>query len=173
MPRQDKSKSLDALRLTADELSGITGLTDRRHRQIAKEGYFPQPLRGSYALRETIAGLLRWHRDQINKRTGTLTEEKQRKLTAERKLIELHLRRENRKVLDAVDVKRAWEFVCMTIRQRFIGLPAKVAPRLPFCKSVNEMESALDTEVREILNELSRPVKFQSTSHDAESDEQD
>lgn len=164
--------SLDKLTLSADELSSITGTTDRRHRQLAKEGYYPQPVRGEYKFRETLSGLLRWHRDQAAKKTGTLAEEKQRKLKAERMLIELHLRRENREALDADEVRRAWEFIGMNMRQRFMGLPAKIAPRLPFCKSVTEMEAALDLEVREILTELSRPIKFSGAASEVDDEDE-
>src|SRR5256885_3244989 len=30
--------------ISADRLCSLTGLTDRRHRQLAKEGYFPPPM---------------------------------------------------------------------------------------------------------------------------------
>ena len=35
--------SADAEQMTADKFCQITGLTDRRHRQIAKAGFFPMP----------------------------------------------------------------------------------------------------------------------------------
>lgn len=57
--------------ITAEELCGYTGLTDRRHRQLAKAGYFPPPLRGRYQRDKSIAGLFQYLREQLNKRDDT------------------------------------------------------------------------------------------------------
>jgi len=150
---------LEELTLGADELCGLTGLTDRRHRHLATEGYIPQPVRGRYPFQPTLAGIIRFHKDQWAKRTGTMAEEKQRLIKAQRQMVELHLSRERGETLDANEVQRAWAFIVMTIRQRFMGMAAKLAPRLPFCKGVTEMEKMIDSDSREILADLSRPIK--------------
>jgi len=49
--------------IPADRLCSLTGLTDRRHRQLAKEGFFPPPVAGEYELAATIKGLFRFFRE--------------------------------------------------------------------------------------------------------------
>lgn len=52
--------------LTYEKLEQLTGLglTDRRLRQLAKEGHFPEPVDGQYDWPLTIRGLLKYYRDQ-------------------------------------------------------------------------------------------------------------
>lgn len=54
----------DQALLSAEKLTALTGLTDRRHRQIAKAGYFPPPYRGQYQQGPTILGMFRYYREK-------------------------------------------------------------------------------------------------------------
>jgi hypothetical protein len=72
-----KSKEL----IPADELERLTGLTDRRHRQIAEEGFFAKPEMGRYLREQTLAGMFRYFResngkDSLTKERVLLTREK-------------------------------------------------------------------------------------------------
>jgi hypothetical protein len=83
--------SSPAATISAEELCAFTGLTDRRHRQLAKSGYFPPPLRGLYQKDKTITGLFLHFREQLHKRDNTLRLEQQKltrtkRETAEEKL---------------------------------------------------------------------------------------
>lgn len=48
----------------ADKLCALTGLTDKRHRQLAKAGYFPPPKAELYNLSQTIRGLFKFYSEQ-------------------------------------------------------------------------------------------------------------
>lgn len=50
-------------RIDGERLAVLTGLSDRRLRQLAKEGFFPSPERGLYDLPKTISGLFRYYRE--------------------------------------------------------------------------------------------------------------
>lgn len=69
--------------LSAEVLCSLTGLTDRRHRQIAKEGFFPPPVKGQYQLTPTLQGMFKYYRElgerQRHKR-DEIDDEKLRKL---------------------------------------------------------------------------------------------
>jgi hypothetical protein len=52
--------------ITADALAKLTGLTDRRHRQLAKAGFFPPPVRGCYLQAETLTGLFKYFREMAS-----------------------------------------------------------------------------------------------------------
>lgn len=54
----------EASTISAEKLCALTGLTDRRHRQLAREGYFPSPSKGLYQLTPTIAGIFRYYRER-------------------------------------------------------------------------------------------------------------
>lgn len=62
--------------ISADALCQLTCLTDRRHRQLAKDGWFPPPLRGQYNANKTLAGLFKYFREQLNKKDDTEKTEK-------------------------------------------------------------------------------------------------
>jgi hypothetical protein len=62
--------------LTAEQLCTLTTLTDRRHRQIATEGFFPAPKRGRYERDATLSGLFRYFRELASKESD---EERQAK----------------------------------------------------------------------------------------------
>ena len=53
--------------ISATELEDLTGLTDRRHRQIAGEGYFPKPERGIYIRADTLRGMFQFYRERSEK----------------------------------------------------------------------------------------------------------
>src|SRR5437667_7751758 len=53
--------------ISAERLCSLSGLTDRRHRQLASQGFFPPPIRGDYQAGATIQGLLRYYREQSSR----------------------------------------------------------------------------------------------------------
>lgn len=73
---------MDTIR--AEALCSLTGLTDRRHRQLAEQNYFPPPIRGAYQRDKTIAGLFKYFQEQIHARDDSLKIE-QRELAIARK----------------------------------------------------------------------------------------
>lgn len=60
--------------ISGDELELLTGLTDRRHRQIAQEGFFSKPEMGKYLRAEALAGMFRYYRERNEK--DALTKER-------------------------------------------------------------------------------------------------
>lgn len=79
--------------ISAEKLSLLTGLTDRRHRQLAADGWFPRPERGQYELVKTLQGMFRFYREaQLNTR-DRINELKAGKLQRETEKIELEMQR--------------------------------------------------------------------------------
>jgi len=74
--------------LAAKRLCELTGLTDRRHRQLADAGYFPSPQNGEYDFERTIEGLFRYFREQIAKKSNSLAKEQLRLTKAKREKTE-------------------------------------------------------------------------------------
>lgn len=57
----------DPQTISAAKLSALTGLSDRRHRELAKDGYFPPPTKGQYIVAPTVSGLFRYFRENHNR----------------------------------------------------------------------------------------------------------
>jgi len=77
--------------ISAEYLCGKTGLTDRRHRQLATAGYFPPPILGRYQAGATLLGIIRYQRELIQKKSNKLAKEqtaltKARRETAQEEL---------------------------------------------------------------------------------------
>ena len=86
--KRDADVSALGPEITADELCALTGLTDRRHRQLASDGYFPEPKRGRYQTRKTLQGLFRFMLDRSN-RKGSIDAAKLKKIEEEARLLEI------------------------------------------------------------------------------------
>jgi hypothetical protein len=56
--------------IVATELCKLTGLTDRRHRQLAHDGYFPPPIRGKYQFEATIRGNFKYYQERSDGEMG-------------------------------------------------------------------------------------------------------
>jgi hypothetical protein len=76
--------------VSKDWICSITGLSDRRIRQLSHDGYFPAPIRGVYQTEETLKGLFRYYRTKQEERS-TLTSERLRKTRAEADRVELEV----------------------------------------------------------------------------------
>jgi hypothetical protein len=55
--------------ITTAQLARLSGLTERRLRELASEGHLPRPVDGRYQLVAAIQGLLRYYRELENQRT--------------------------------------------------------------------------------------------------------
>lgn len=67
--------------ITAEQLCALTGLTDRRHRQLASAGHFPPPINSKYVAGKTLQGLLRYAFGQLRKKNDELGKQKIRHMT--------------------------------------------------------------------------------------------
>ena len=74
--------------ISAAELTAFTGYTDRRHRQLADEGYFPKPADGRYERDATHAGLYRFFREMLAKKDNTLEKKRVEQLTKKNKILD-------------------------------------------------------------------------------------
>jgi len=146
--------------LSAERLCLLTGLTDRRHRQLAGEGYFPPPIKGQYQITPTMQGMFRYYREQQNKGSSEFNLERLRKTRAEANLAEIRLAKETKHALDAKAVFRAWENIVLVVRQKLLSLPTKVAPRLVYEDNQQNIEAELDKEICDALEELSKPQAY-------------
>lgn len=74
--------------ISYEKLRALAGLdlTDRRLRQLAAEGHFPEPIDGQYDWVATLRGLLKYYRDNqttLAQRKQAISDEQHRKLKRE------------------------------------------------------------------------------------------
>ena len=124
----DTPQQPEAQTITAEKLCALTGLTDRRHRQISKDGWFPPPIKSQYPLVSTLQGLFKYYRDQ---RTDASTVKLQKLHEEIREKQTKNLAREG-KLVDkdgvAADLTRYMSGQKAILRQRLENeFPAQVA----------------------------------------------
>lgn len=87
--KTEKTNNINDLhiaQISGESLCLLTGLTDRRHRQLAKSGHFPPPIKGEYQRDATLAGLFKFYREmgeRSRNRKDKIDDEKLRKLQLE------------------------------------------------------------------------------------------
>lgn len=107
--------------ISGEELEALTGLTDRRHRQLAKEGYFDPPVRGQYKFHPALRGLFKYFREDRNKATMELSGERLRKLSEEADRIALDNAKFREQLVDEADFLKRWEPIYTAMRQKITG----------------------------------------------------
>ena len=157
--------------ISNERLCTLTGLSDRRHRQLADDGYFPPPIKGQYQLTPTIQGMFRYYRELQNRGNDEFAMERLRKTRAEANLAELKLSRERKESLEAQSVFKAWENILLTLRQKLLALPTKISPRIVYLNEQHEIEKELEQEITEALVDLSKPVAYGEKAEDDSEDE--
>lgn len=91
--------------LTGEQIEALTGLTDRRVRQLAKMGYFSSPVRGLYKQTETIRGLFKYYREDRHAEAKTMHEAKLTKLRAEAEMAQIKLAETKAELIALQDVQ--------------------------------------------------------------------
>ncbi len=89
-------------------------------------------------------------------RDVSLDEARKRKMAAEAALAELELAKARGEAVSIEDVGQVWEDISASIRARLLPMGGKLAPRVAPMRKRSEVKAAIDAEVHEALDELSR-----------------
>lgn len=141
--------------ISAEQLTALTGLSDRRHRQLADEGFFPKPVESQYQFAPTIRGILRFYREWKDRAAGDMASEKLQKLRTERMIAELKLEQQRG---DVVPKEEIGDWVAQTAAkwEQLLKLKLEVeAPPKLVGKDIVAIRKELRTthdEIREICN---------------------
>lgn len=85
--------------------------------------------------------------------------ERARHERAKRELAEAELARVRAEQIDVRVVEAEWADLARRIRERLLGLPARLAPRLAALEADHEVREVLDAELRRTLIELDEEVR--------------
>ena len=154
----DDAKPLSNLSATlnGEQVEALSGLTDRRVRQIAKLGYFPPPERGIYDAQLTIRGLFKYYREARENSTEALNEAKLQKLKADAEMAEVKLAEAKREVIAFTDAQGAFDRLLGRWHQLITQkLETETPPRV-----VGKDITAIRAEVKAIHDEIAEIVNF-------------
>lgn len=133
--------------ISADKLCELTGLSDRRHRQLAKDGYFPPPLRGQYQANATIAGLFKHFQELLHKKNDSLAVIEERLKTAKAEMAEEELAAFRKRYVLKEEIGPALRNVSLHMRATLqLKFENEVAPSLAGLKPL-EIRTRIQTAV--------------------------
>ena len=138
--------------LTSEKLCALTGMTDRRHRQIAAEGFFPPPVKGEYQLSATIKGMFQYYRDQSKRKTQTDEEIKGERLRKLKIANDASLR----DLIPAEEVRLDVTRGFTELKTQLLVIPRRVAQPLSMESDPVAVEERIQAEIESVLETMSR-----------------
>lgn len=139
----------------ADKLCALTGLTDRRHRQLAKAGYFPPPAMSEYQLAPTIKGMFQYYREQKAKQKSS----KERIDKARAEKLEIGNETLKRELLPAEEVRRDVTRAFVELKTQLLVIPRRVGQELALESDPVAVEERVNAELVSVLDSASRAMK--------------
>lgn len=136
--------------MASEEFSSLTGLTDKRHRQLAKEGWFPPPEDGRWKTAPCIRGMFKYYR-------GT-AERNERKTNVELKnqLLQIAVKARLREYIPAIEVRRFMAKMIGAAKARALAIPSAMAPKAALMTDPVAIEEMLHGAVRDMLVEMEK-----------------
>ena len=149
------------IEVTTVELAEYLGLSDRRIRQLEKEGIVIKSQRGRYDLKGSVLGYINSLRQQEKKMDASLEKLKISKEATslqheqlKKRKTELQVRELEKKLHRAEDVEYFWNTMVIAVKSRLTAIPVKCAPILVGIEDRKEIQAILKREVTDALNEI-------------------
>ena len=148
--------------LKSSQLADLFGMSDRRIRQLVKDGVIPRDGRDRYPLRECVQAYIAYLKanptesasvaDLEFRKLKAETEERQAK--AERAQLDLDERRGE--LISREDMQREWTSRCVELRAAMLGLPNELGFRFTDDDTRALVEEVSEDFVRSTLETWSR-----------------
>lgn len=145
----------------AKMLAEILDITERRVNQLCTEkGLFQKDISGKFNITECVKA---YYREKFYKEDYVKQREREQALheRIKREKAELSLRKMKNELHEATVIELALTNMLVTFRNRILGIPAAIAPKL-YRKTVPEINNILRNELKSALSELSEydPAMF-------------
>jgi hypothetical protein len=92
--------------ITAVELCAMSGLTHRRHVQLAADGYFPPCEEMVWQLQPTLTGMFRYYREHNTRTKEKLVNTKDEKTQKEIRLLDMKIEEQERQSVKRSEVSK-------------------------------------------------------------------
>lgn len=159
-------KDISDVIVNTDVIAELLGFTRQRINQLAKESVLEKQAPGRFLLRKNIKKYIDYIRinqtEDDESATAQYWEEKALHEKAKREMAELNLARQRGHLHDAADVELVLTNMLVTFRNRILGTPQKVAPKIIGLTNLAEIVEVVNEELLEALTELSEydPAMF-------------
>lgn len=179
--KNDSFESINTLTVSGSVIAKILNVTDRRIRQYAEEGIIDKAARGRYSLVSSIQkyiAFMKASKDIESSKQGNALnydDEKAMHEKIKREIAEITLAKIKGEVHEAKDVKIVMEHMLSNFRSRLLNVPSKLAPILLARDNISVIQSMIEKEITEVLEELSdyNPEAFFSEDYISLEDEED
>jgi hypothetical protein len=138
--------------LSQKEYAAHLGVSQQAVNRMVRTGKVPS----THGRIDPVAADLALAPIDAEKSSNSISEALRRKEWALAGLREHELARKNGEVVDVAYVERCQTQVNSNIKQRLLGLPSKLTPRLVGIGSPAKIKTILEREIHETLEELSR-----------------
>ncbi|TEB13376.1 hypothetical protein [Pelotomaculum propionicicum] len=162
-PRGDISDMV----VTTGVMADLFGFTQRHITRMVNEGVLERQAPGRYSLLTNIKRYLEFVRTghvsaEAEEAEAKYLEEKALHEAAKRKMAELKLAKQRNQLHAASDIELLLTGMLVTFRNRILGIPQKVAPKVIGVKNLAEISDTIASELLEALIELSEydPAMF-------------
>lgn len=171
---EKKIDNVDQVTVSSKVLANLFGLTPRRIRQLENEGVIKKVARGKYSLQDNIKSYITYIKtssDLKENKTeeGKIDYDEEHALLERRKRekIELELAAMRGTMHFSEDVQRVMDDMLSNFRAKILALPSRVSPRLMGIDAIADIQEILQSEVLDVLNELSKynPNDFYSEKY--------
>jgi phage terminase Nu1 subunit (DNA packaging protein) len=142
--------------ITRAQLALIVGVSEGRISQFAAEG-MPRAGKAAFPLVQCIQWYLEYRRKHATQMP--LGDARRRKIEADASTAEIGLAQKRGELIEVGLAARVHGARCARLRTRLIATPTKVAPAAHRAKTVREVETLLQREVVEALEELAGGVR--------------
>lgn len=152
------SVGIEGLEVSAHELGGLLDLTDRRIRQLARDGEIPRTRRGRYAVGPAVRAYKAYLEREIAKaRKGTGHQDYAERLEAVKtERAELELAKMKHEVVDRAAVRAAWQEIAVLVRNRLLAVPAAISTPLAVENEKATCQAIVEREIHQALEQLSQ-----------------
>ena len=158
----EKAEEKNIISVSETDLAECLGVSERRVRQMVKEGIAVKVSAGKYDLKESAKRYIQIMKDKeknqsqsleklkVAQAAETLMHEKLKKRKTELVVNEME-----KKLHLASDVEEIWNTMILAAKSRISSIPIKVSPVLVGIEDVKEVQTILRREVNDCLNEIS------------------
>ncbi|PKL00054.1 MAG: hypothetical protein CVV56_08040 [Tenericutes bacterium HGW-Tenericutes-1] len=158
--KNDSNENINTLTVSGTVMAKILNVTDRRVRQFAEEGLIDKAARGKYALISSVQkyiAFIKTNKDIEGSKVKELNYDDEHAIheKVKREIAEITLAKIKGEVHEAQDVKHVMEHMLSNFRARLMNVPSKLAPILLARDNIPVIQSMIEKEVIEVLEELS------------------
>ena len=146
----------DPITFGTPELAYLTGYAAKYLYALAEQGHIPTPAHGRWP-EATIKALFSYLRAQVKQQSsGKLAQARLRTETARADVLEERVAKSRGELIEAEEVREAWEGLVLSFRTKILAVPPRLAPQMLWQKTAVEAEAVLTRALREALEELSK-----------------